>query len=50
MSIKAVTSGALSQLVFVFLGSDRRICLAANPKNVFRGNWGMIEKRFFAIR
>ena len=46
MSIKAVTSGALPELVFVFLGSDRWICLAPNPKNVFRGNWGMIKKRF----
>ena len=46
MSVKAVTSGVLSQLIFIFLGSDRRIFLAPNAKNVFRGNWGMIEERF----
>src|SRR5215207_1433720 len=46
MPVKALTSGALPQLVFVFLGSDRWICLAPNSKNVFRGNWGVIKKRF----
>jgi len=46
MPEKGVTSGALSQLIFIFLGGDRRICLAPNPKDVFCGNWGMIEKRF----
>ena len=46
MPVKAVTGGALPELVFIFLGSDRWICFPPNPKNVFRGNWGMIKKRF----
>ena len=46
MPVKAVTSGVLSQLLFILLGSDRRIFLALNSKNVFRGNWGSIEERF----
>lgn len=46
MPVKALTGGALSQLVFIFPGSDRWICFPPNPKNVFCGNWGMIEKRF----
>ena len=46
MPEKALTSGTLSQLIFIFLGGDRWIRLAPDAKDVFRRNWGKIEKRF----
>ena len=44
--VKALTSGAPSQLSLIFLGSDWWICLAPDPKNVLCGDGGVIKERF----
>jgi hypothetical protein len=46
MPVKALTSGAPSQRILIFSGSDRWICLAPDPKNVRCGNGGVIKERF----